>query len=226
MRHDKPSRCHGPGSRRVRWRSSAALVAILVGPAAIEARAGQVASYLLRFTVPPVPEDLGKSSPGGWGAIVLEFDGPAAGTGLMGAKFKFPPACPDYAPGIPNDLASDFPRIQLGPGGYGLGPTGGVITQPPDSPFLGQKYGFLDVIVEYDPGASGAPPMVVSAFWQNKPTIRGVRIFEFNPELDMVASVPAAQFIPEPATLVLGLLGLAIGTIAHRTRRTIGRTGG
>jgi hypothetical protein len=176
-----------------------------------------VASYLLRFAVPPVPPEFEKRPPG-WGALVLEFNGPAAGTGLLGAKFEFKPECPVYAPGIPDDLSSDFPRIQLGPGNYRLGATGTKITRPDDNPHLGKNYGFFNVIVEYDPTAAGAPPMVVSGFWQNKLTSRGVRIFTFDPDADIPAVIPNPVFIPEPSTFALAALG-GLGLVGVLRRR-------
>src|SRR4051794_21211867 len=69
---------------------------------------------LYHFSVPAVPQEFGKTGPGAWGALVLTFNGPAGGNGLEGATFQFKPACPNFLPGIVDDLASDFPRIQLG----------------------------------------------------------------------------------------------------------------
>lgn len=175
---------------------------------------------LYHFSVPAVPPEFGKSSPGAWGALVLTFNGPAGGNGLEGAKFQFMPACPAFLPGTVDDLNSDFPRIQLGPGGYGVGETGTQITSPPfsaNNPYLGQNFGFFDVIVEYELGAPGGPPVVTSAFWQSKLKSGGNTTWTFVPDQDLAATIPTPTPVPEPSTLALCIC--AAGTALFLRRR-------
>src|SRR5262245_46137537 len=114
------------------------LFALLV----IISSAAYAGSYTSTFVVPPVPEEFGKSGPGGWGALVLTFDNPISST----TSFVFGPACPTPQPGM-IDPGSGSKTIQLGPGAYGLGATGTEITAPSNSPYLGQNYGHFLVNV-------------------------------------------------------------------------------
>jgi MYXO-CTERM domain-containing protein len=185
--------------------------------------------YSLQFSVPAtLPE---KSNPGGWGALVLTFDHQ---NGMEHAYFQFTPACPTYAPETSrSDPNADNPIMQLGPGGYGLGVTGTEITSPPYSktyPYLGQEFGYFNVVVEYEKIDNVNPPMVTSAFWQSKPS-KGtafsvgddLAIDVNGPTFPKAVPVPGVPNVPEPSPVV-GALGMAaiglIGLVWHRRRRS------
>jgi hypothetical protein len=138
-----------------------------------------------------VPKAIPKSNPGGWGAIVLNFDKP-----ITGGTFVFQPECPDPIAGNLNP--ADNTVIQLGPGGYRLGETGETLTSPPlldTNPHLGKKYGKLEVKIDY--AGDVAPKLQGGSFWQNKLTASRIRKWNFIPSED--------RRIPEPSALVLAM---------------------
>jgi hypothetical protein len=143
-----------------------------------------------------VPKAIPKSRPGGWGAIVLNFDRP-----ITGGSFVFQPECPDPIAG--NLDPANNTVIQLGPGGYRLGETGETLTSPPladTNPHLGKKYGKLEVKIDY--AGDIEPKLQGGSFWQNKLTASGQRKWNFIPSED--------RRIPEPAALALVILGAGV----------------
>ncbi len=183
--------------------------------------------YGMMFNVPAVPEAFGKSGTGGWGALVLTFSGP-----IEGATFVFNPACPTPLSGM-IDPTSNNQTIQLGPGAYGLGPTGGTISRPANiggnpNPYIGQQYGGFWVVVEYENDGSAPVPTVTGAFWQSKLTTGGNRTWTISGDglatgdgPDMTESArPQTVAVPEPSTFLLfaGAL-VALVEVARRKRR-------
>jgi hypothetical protein len=150
-----------------------------------------------------VPATLeGKSSPGGWGALVVMFDRP-----ITGGTFTFQPKCPTPLNGNLNP--ADNTTIQLGPGGYGLGQTGTELTSPPllaTDPDLGKKYGKFDFKINFD---GDTEPKIKSAFWQSKPVRSQVRRFDFIEGEDL-------RSVPEPSALCLALCSGGLMLLARR----------
>ncbi len=131
------------------------------------------ASYGMMFQVPDVPVDFGKSGTGGWGALVLTFSGPIAS-----ATFVFNPACPTPLFGM-IDPTSNNQTVQLGPGAYGLGPTGGTISKPATiggnpNPYIGQQDGGFWVVVDYnndDPPHGNRSFLAIQAHVRRQPRL-------------------------------------------------------
>jgi hypothetical protein len=134
----------------------------------------------------------------------------------------FNPACPNPLAGT-IDPNSNNTTIQLGPGGYGLGPTGGTITGPATiggnpNPYLGMTYGNFFVTVEWENDGSQAMPTVTSAFWQSKLKSGGNTTWTISgdglatgdgPDLKE-NSIPTPINVPEPSTFLLAALALVV----------------
>ena len=159
------------------------------------------------FLVPAPPYN--KTTNQGWGFLVLTFDRP-----IEGGSFVFLPDCSDPLDGV---LSLDEMSIRLGPGSYGLGATG--------APSVGANaptpYGTLDVTIEYDPD-EGVPVLQFGtgvSYWKAKRAD-----FVYTPQSSTVTKnydIPLTeqQIVPEPATLLPTLFGLALTATWLRRRR-------
>ena len=187
--------------RLINFRNLLSLAA-LAAPVCLAGTIGSLADPTkdFSFLVPAALE--GKSSPGGWGALVLTFDQP-----ITGGTFIFNPECP--APTAGNLNPNDNTNIQLGPGNYGLLPTGSEVTKP--GPNQGMLRGMLQITITY---TGNVAPNVVDGFWQSKLTVKQgdtrVRVFAFDASQDM-------GLLPEPSTLLLCAGGLLL--LVLRARR-------
>jgi hypothetical protein len=163
-------------------------------------------SITYSISVPKHPFE--KSSPGGWGALVITFDKPASST-----SFIFTPKCDTPTPGA-GEPSSDGLTWQLGPGGYKLLPTGSKVK--PDDP-KSPVYGAFLVTVNF---VDDEVPKVASAFWQSKLTTGKPpeTTWTFVPHQDMMAKVSDFSTVPEPSSLTLAIIGALIVPVALRVR--------
>jgi len=179
-------------------------IVLFAGIAVLVSGVCDAAMVTYNLEVPRTPP--GKQSPGGWGAIVLQLD-----AAVTGGSFVFEPECPEPGDGSQNGFLKpgDPTVIQLGPGNYGLLPTGSEVTQE-GSPFFGQERGRLEITLTYD---NEPPPriMFTESFWQSKPRPGGTRTWTFDSEeLD--------TYLPEPSGIALALCGGGLLMASRRKR--------